>query len=65
MRPRDALCILYGAIMPHVLRPRVDHHTLAGDCFVPGLMLGEAMSWNAVDGWFELRRAMNLSAIAC
>jgi hypothetical protein len=55
VRAGDALCIFYGANTPHILRPNVDHHTLIGDCFVPGLMLGEAISWNTADGWFELR----------
>jgi len=55
VRAGDTLCIFYGAITPHILRPKADHHRFIRDCFVPGLMMGEAIRDGVVDGWFELR----------
>jgi hypothetical protein len=54
-RAGDQLCIFYGATTPHILKPRPDHHKLIGDCYVPGLMYGEALEMSPVECWFELR----------
>ncbi|KAH9210809.1 heterokaryon incompatibility protein-domain-containing protein [Leptodontidium sp. 2 PMI_412] len=40
----DLVCVLFGGKVPYVLRPRGDgRYTYVGDCFVYGLMDGEAM----------------------
>jgi hypothetical protein len=48
-----------------ILRPVREHHRLVGECYVQGLMQGEAMEqWKAgelQDQWFELR--LRLGAI--
>jgi len=40
----DLVCVLFGGNVPYILRPRGDGgYTYVGDCFVYGLMDGEAM----------------------
>ncbi|KAI1153390.1 heterokaryon incompatibility protein-domain-containing protein [Nemania diffusa] len=39
----DTVCILFGCKMPFCLRPMGRHHLLVGECYVHGLMKGEAM----------------------
>jgi hypothetical protein len=55
----DRICVLFGGKMPFVLRPTGEYYRLVGECFVPGLLHGEA-----IDKWqnglleeqvFELR----------
>ena len=42
----DEIWVLLGGVVPFILRPDHDYlsHVLVGDCFVDGLMDGEAMS---------------------
>lgn len=40
----DVVGILGGAVMPSVLRPLGDHFGLVGDCYVNGVMDGEAIA---------------------
>lgn len=41
----DRICIFQGATVPFVLRPQGDgKHALVGECWVQGLMNGEALS---------------------
>ena len=44
LKPGDEICVLFGALVPFVLRPHPDgvHHLLIGEAHVPGLMYGEA-----------------------
>ena len=52
----DMICILYGAQVPFLLRPRDDHYLLVGDCYVHGIMEGQAMDWkDTTEQDFELR----------
>jgi hypothetical protein len=39
----DVICILGGAVMPIVVRPLGDHFGIVGDCYVNGVMDGEAV----------------------
>lgn len=39
----DLICILYGCKKPLVLRPQGEHFVVVGECYVHGLMFGEAM----------------------
>lgn len=45
LRPGDVCCILYGARVPYVLRPSHTKagHRLLGECYIYGMMHGEAM----------------------
>ncbi|KAL1835985.1 hypothetical protein VTJ49DRAFT_5742 [Mycothermus thermophilus] len=54
----DVVCILYGAAMPFVLRPRADGTMeLVGDAYVNGFMTGEAIHWEGrgPDEMFDIR----------
>jgi hypothetical protein len=39
----DIVCILFGAGVPFILRPEDDHYLLVGECYVHGIMDGEAI----------------------
>jgi hypothetical protein len=43
MKPGHQLCILAGSPMPVILCQRGDHYEFIGDCFVDGIMEGEAI----------------------
>jgi hypothetical protein len=43
----DVVCILFGGKMPFCLRPWGQHYLLVGECYVHGLMDGEAMGMRA------------------
>jgi len=41
----DLICILYGGEVPYVLRPqRNGYNVVVGECYVDGIMYGEACS---------------------
>jgi hypothetical protein len=43
-RPGDAVCILFGGHVPFILRERENsEHAMIGECYVHGIMDGEAM----------------------
>lgn len=43
-RPGDVIAVLFGGIVPYILRPQSDGGWLfVGECFVPSLMQGEAV----------------------
>ncbi|MCJ1368621.1 hypothetical protein MMC16_007765 [Acarospora aff. strigata] len=41
----DIICILLGCSVPVALRPVGEHYKLVGECYIHGLMEGEAMKW--------------------
>ncbi|KAI1354707.1 HET-domain-containing protein [Xylaria sp. FL0043] len=43
MNVGDIVCVLFGGKMPFCLRPCGSHYLLVGECYVHGLMEGEAM----------------------
>jgi hypothetical protein len=43
MKEGDVVCVLYGGKMPFVLRPWGRYFLLVGECYVHGLMNGEAI----------------------
>ena len=53
----DLICIFPGCNLPLMIREHDDHHVLIGDCFVWGLMDGEAMKDRNVEDFetFKLR----------
>jgi len=58
MQTGDEVCVLFGGEVLFILRSVLDHYWLVGECYVHGLMQGEAMEqWKAgklKDQWFEL-----------
>lgn len=49
-RKGDFICIIHGSSVPWVLRTRgMDAYELVGQCFVDGLMYGEAVNWSEDD----------------
>lgn len=44
MKEGDVVCVLYGGKMPFVLRPWGRYFLLVGECYVHGLMKGEAIN---------------------
>ncbi|TVY88090.1 Heterokaryon incompatibility protein 6,OR allele, partial [Lachnellula willkommii] len=47
----DMICVIPGCNVPLLIRKEGDHHLLVGECFVWGLMDGEAMEGKNVDSW--------------
>ncbi|RFU25488.1 hypothetical protein B7463_g10850, partial [Scytalidium lignicola] len=45
VRQRDLVCIILGCDVPLVLRQTGDYYKLIGDCYVDGIMQGEAMKY--------------------
>jgi hypothetical protein len=41
----DLICILYEGQVPYVLRPCEGGYKLVGECYIHGLMEGEAIEW--------------------
>lgn len=56
MRDGDAVVVLYGGKAPFLLRPRNDGRgwVLLGECYVQGLMNGEALKGDGVDETFSI-----------
>ena len=58
MKRGDHVCVLFGGAAPFVLRPTEDSHYLIGECYVNGLMQGEAARASLKDNggvqWFTL-----------
>ena len=42
LEPGDVVCVLFGSKVPFCLRPMGSRHLLVGECYVHGLMKGEA-----------------------
>lgn len=53
-RPGDQICILFGGHVFYILRPAGECWSFIGECYVHGLMDGEAMSLLA-NGTYELQ----------
>ena len=49
-RAGDVVVILYGGRTPYVLRPFGEAHRLVGDCYVAGVMQGEAVGKHDEEG---------------
>ena len=48
LREGDIVAVLFGGILPYVLRPAGGRWKLIGECYVPGLIKGEAVEhWKA------------------
>jgi len=39
----DLLCVIPGCEIPMIIRPEQDHHIIVGECYVQGMMDGEAI----------------------
>ena len=59
MRPGDIVCVLGGGVAPILLRPVDGHFQMVGECYVYGIMEGEAVQqWKmdrGVEEVFEIR----------
>lgn len=59
IQPGDKICVLFGGATPYVVRPDGDEYLFKGECYVRGLMDGEAISaWEGgelEEQWFYLR----------
>ncbi|KAF1967161.1 HET-domain-containing protein [Bimuria novae-zelandiae CBS 107.79] len=44
-KENDLICVLYGGQVPYVLRPCEGGYKLVGECYIHGLMEGEAIEW--------------------
>lgn len=54
MRPSDIVVVLFGGRTPYILRQMENHYRLVSDCYVYGLMDGEAVKmWQ--EGDLEVR----------
>ena len=42
--PGDRVCVLFGSVVPFILRQVNEHFLLVGECFSSGLMRGEAIA---------------------
>lgn len=47
--PGDKICIVPGSCAPFVVRPKGEHFQLIGECYVHGIMDGEAMKMGDLD----------------
>jgi hypothetical protein len=47
----DMVCVFPGCRVPLLIRKEADHHLLVGECFVWGLMDGEAWEGKEVNSW--------------
>jgi hypothetical protein len=47
--PGDLVCVVMGATVPFVLRPLHGGYQLIGECYVHGLMCGEALKMTGLD----------------
>lgn len=52
--PGDQVCILFGGNTPFVLRPCNEYYQLVGECYIHGMMDGEAMAFSN-DGRVKLQ----------
>jgi hypothetical protein len=43
LRVGDIVCVLFGATVPFILRPKYNYYQLVGEAYVHGIMEGEAM----------------------
>ena len=39
----DLVCVLHGSSVPHILRPQDKYYRYVGECYVDGIMYGEAI----------------------
>ena len=44
MKENDLVCVLYGGGVPFLLRPKNNFYHLVGECYVHGIMDGEAIT---------------------
>jgi hypothetical protein len=44
LRPGDVVCVFYGSRVPFILRPVGDRFQFLGECYLHGIMNGEALS---------------------
>lgn len=52
----DEVCILFGGDVPYIVRDHDDHHQFIGECYVQGIMDGEAVTKDPLkEKWYTLR----------
>ena len=45
-RSGDIICVLFGSTIPVILPKAGDDFEFIGECYVHGIMYGEAVSWS-------------------
>jgi hypothetical protein len=50
----DLVCILHGCSVPVILRPKEEYFELVGECFIYGMMDGEALKLDLPTRTFAL-----------
>ncbi len=54
MKEGDCLCLLFGGGVPYILRPKDGRYIFIGDCYVEGLMEGQALIGIVGEQLFEI-----------
>ncbi|KAE9379877.1 hypothetical protein N431DRAFT_432242 [Stipitochalara longipes BDJ] len=54
MKEGDLVCLLFGGGVPYILRPKGHRYIFIGDCYIDGLMEGQAMSGMVAVPLFEI-----------
>lgn len=54
MEPGDVVVVLYGGKVPFVLRPEGNWWKLLGECYIHGVMAGEALGMGAEEEIFTI-----------
>ena len=56
LQANDLVCVLFGGKVPFILRKREEHYRFVGECYLHGIMFGEALDEGQKSRqWFRLR----------
>ena len=51
MQPGDVVCLFHGGKYPLLIRPTGEHYRFLGQCYIHGMMDGEAADDLEAGGW--------------
>jgi hypothetical protein len=65
MQKNDICCILFGALVPFIIRPTEtkDHYQLIGECYIEGVMQGEVVNSMKKNSWRNLLQRDRLKEV--